>query len=53
MQLVYFFEDPTIGYCKDCDCLAVWDSEQGLHCPKCKSQDISLFIHDPDSPYPE
>jgi len=53
MQIVWFFEKPIIGYCKDCDVIAEWDSEEGLRCPKCKSTDISTFEWDEQSRYPE
>jgi len=53
MQKVWFFEKPTIGYCPDCDELAVWDSERGLHCPKCKSTEVSIFEWTGNGKYPE
>ncbi|GAG73929.1 unnamed protein product [marine sediment metagenome] len=53
MQKVWFFEKPTIGYCPDCDELAVWDSERGLHCPKCKSTEVSIFEWMGNGKYPE
>jgi len=51
--MVYFFEKPTIGYCKKCEKIATWNDVKGLHCPKCKSKDLSIFEWDGESEYPE
>lgn len=53
MQTVWYFELPTIGYCPECDRIAEWDSVRGLHCPECKTQEVSLFTWNGEDPYPE
>ncbi len=53
MQTVYFFDKPIIGYCPECDEIAVWDSANGLHCPNCKSDELSEFEYEGKRPYPE
>ena len=50
---IYYFDKPVIGYCPVCDVLAVYSSERGLHCPKCKSSDISVFEWNESSRHPE
>jgi Zn finger protein HypA/HybF involved in hydrogenase expression len=50
---VYFFDKPTIGYCPECDEIAIYIESKGLICPKCKSKDLSLFVWDENSKYPE
>ena len=51
--MVWFFDKPTIGYCPKCDKIATWSRGEGLHCPKCKTTDVSIFEWDENSPYPE
>lgn len=52
MQNVYFFEKPTIGYCKECDCVAEYRDE--MRCPECKdTENLSFFVWDETSEYPE
>lgn len=53
MVNVYFFEKPTIGYCKHCDKEAVYIEGKGLHCPNCKTYDVSVFEWDEESEFPE
>ena len=53
MADVYFFDEPTIGYCKECELIATWDEELGLYCPGCESTKISIFEWDGESEYPE
>jgi len=53
MQIVWYFDEPTIGYCPECDCLAAWDSVHGLHCPKCRTTRLALFKWDTNSNPPE
>jgi len=48
---VYYFEEPTIGYCRKCEVTAVY--MDGLQCPKCGSKDITLFVWDGSSTHPE
>ena len=48
---VYFLEKPTIGYCKNCDKIAVYTDE--LKCPECGTTDLSIFVWDEESEYPE
>ena len=52
MQRVYHFDTPMIGYCPDCDELAIYHNNV-LRCPKCRSTDLSIFIWDGQSKYPE
>jgi hypothetical protein len=52
-QKVWYFDNPTIGYCPKCDCIALWDNVRGLHCPRCKAKKLSLFIWDKKSEPPE
>jgi len=53
MQKVWFFEKPTIGYCPECDEIATWDDERGLHCPSCGTKDLSIFVWNGESRPPE
>ena len=53
MQIVYYFEEPIIGYCPDCDVIAMWTSDKGLVCPKCHTQKLSVFKWDETSRHPE
>ena len=50
---VYFFDKPTIGYCPECRELAYWHPVKGLHCPQCKTINLSIFEWDEVSRYPE
>lgn len=50
---IYFFEEPTIGYCPDCEKEAVYSIGKGLYCPNCKTQDLSIFIYDKNTKYLE
>lgn len=52
-QKVWYFDKPTIGYCPKCNEIATYSSARGLHCPKCKTKNISYFEWDGESPYPE
>lgn len=59
-QKVWFFGDkdkgedqPTIGYCPDCDEIATWNNDKGLLCPICGTTELSIFHHDGASKYPE
>jgi len=52
-QIVYFFDNPTIGYCKKCNETAIYRTEKRLVCPKCKTAKISVFVYDGTGPYPE
>ena len=51
--MVYYFEKPTIGYCSKCDKIATYNEQVGLYCPKCKSENVSIFEWDGEDPYPE
>ena len=53
MQIVLYFDEPTIGYCPDCDVLAVYRNDKGLVCPKCHTTEISVFTWDGNSRHPE
>jgi hypothetical protein len=53
MQIVWYFDKPTIGYCKECDCTAIYDDEHGLSCPTDTEHDISVFEYNGDGPFPE
>lgn len=47
MQKVWYFDKkPTIGYCTDCEETAIWTEGLGLHCPKCRTTDVSVFEWD-------
>jgi len=50
---VWYFEKPTIGFCQECNCAAEWSTIVGLRCPVCKTTNISIFVWDGESPYPE
>ena len=52
MQIVYYFEKPTIGYCPECDCLAVYRRNK-LICPNDKVHELSFFVWDESSEPPE
>lgn len=52
MQKVWYFETPTIGYCIDCEEIAIWTERLGLHCPKCRTTDVAVFVWDGVSKYP-
>jgi len=52
MQIVWFFEKPTIGYCPKCDEIAEYHTGR-LKCPECGTQELSLFEWDENSKYPE
>jgi Zn finger protein HypA/HybF involved in hydrogenase expression len=51
--MVYFFDKPTVGYCKHCERFAEWDSARGLYCPACGNKNLSIFKWDEESEYPE
>jgi Zn finger protein HypA/HybF involved in hydrogenase expression len=51
--MIWFFDKPTIGYCRECDQIAVWNDVKGLHCPLCGTGDISIFEYNGEGPYPE
>ena len=53
MQIVYYFDKPTIGYCPDCDCLAVYRSGVGMLCPNNKEHTLSYFEWNENSRHPE
>ena len=40
---VYHFGVPAVGYCTECDKQAIYNSEEGLHCPECKTKDLDIF----------
>jgi len=50
---IYYFDKPTIGYCPNCDELAIYIENKGLICPKCKTRDLSIFEWDESSRNPE
>ena len=50
---VYFFEKPTIAYCKTCDEAITYKGRDGLRCTKCQTNKLSIFEWDGDSEYPE
>jgi len=50
---VYFFDKPVIGYCPECDEIAVYHPEKGLICPRCGTTNLSIFVWDGESRYPE
>lgn len=51
-QIVYYFDQiPTIGFCKECDEVAIY--HDGLICPKCRTKELSIFVWDKESPHPE
>lgn len=51
MQIVWFFDRPTIGYCPKCEKVAIY--KDGLKCPKCKTTELSIFEWDGESKHPE
>ena len=51
--MVYYFDGkPTIGYCLKCDKIATYSGQSGLHCPECRSKDVSIFEWDGEGEYP-
>lgn len=50
-QIVWFFDQPTIGYCPDCKEIAIYHG--GLVCPKCGKRNLAIFHWDPSSLDPE
>jgi len=51
-QIVWYFDQiPTIGFCKECDEVAIY--HDGLICPKCRTKELSIFVWDKESPHPE
>lgn len=50
---VYYFDEPTIGYCGECGSIAVYHGSYGLVCPENKDHVISLFTWDESSRHPE
>jgi hypothetical protein len=50
-QIVYFFDKPTIGYCRKCDEIAIY--REGLECPTCRTSQLSIFTWNGEGPYPE
>jgi len=53
VEILFFDDDPTIGYCQNCKAIAVYFST-GLTCPVCKDMDhLSIFVWDKESEYPE
>jgi len=52
-EYIYYFDKPTIGYCKECDCFAVYKEGAGLVCPECGTDNLSIFVWDGESEYPE
>jgi tRNA(Ile2) C34 agmatinyltransferase TiaS len=50
---VYYFDRPTIGFCKQCECSAVYRGGGGLKCPDCGTTKLSIFVWDEKSEYPE
>ena len=54
---IWYFDKPTIGFCKCCDCIAEYSSMNGFRCPVCgenaDQENISFFTWDENSPYPE
>jgi hypothetical protein len=46
-----FFDKPTIGYCKQCECTAMYTDH--LRCPYNPDHKLSIFIWDEESEYPE
>lgn len=51
MVEIYFFEKPTIGYCRKCEVTAIYKGK--LICPVCKTTKLSIFEWDGNSLYPE
>lgn len=51
MMVVYYYDKPTIGYCRKCGVTAI--HHDGLRCPECGDQDLSIFEWDGVSPHPE
>jgi hypothetical protein len=50
---IWFFEKPTIGFCKECNCTAEYAVTVGMRCPVCRTTKISIFVWDGESEYPE
>ena len=48
---IYYFEKPTIGYCRKCEKIATYQDK--LQCPKCKTTNLSIFEWNEESAYPE
>ena len=53
MQIVWYFEKPTIGFCPDCQVIAFWTQDKGLYCPNCQTQKISEFSWEEGTRHPE
>jgi len=53
VMTVYFFDKPVIGYCPECDEIAVYHPEKGLIRPRCGTTNLSIFVWDGESRYPE
>ena len=48
---VYYFEEPTVGYCRECGEAAIYTDM--LRCPNNKEHELTLFVWDGESPHPE
>ncbi|MCK4697472.1 MAG: hypothetical protein KAT53_04095 [Dehalococcoidia bacterium] len=52
-QIVWFFDEPTIGFCPECERTAIYIEGEGFVCPICRTRELSLFLWDKESPHPE
>ena len=50
---VWFFDQPTIGFCPEHNCAAEYSAHEGLRCPVCRTTELSIFVWDKESKYPE
>jgi len=48
---VYYFDEPTIGYCPECYEAAIYTDK--LRCPKDAKHELSIFTWDGNSKHPE
>jgi hypothetical protein len=51
---VWYFDKPTIGYCRRCEATLMGMTQDGLRCTICRKTDkVSIFEWDGFGPYPE
>lgn len=50
---IFYFDEPIVAYCPECDEEAGYSNDEGLRCRKCGTDKLSIFKHDSSTKYPE
>lgn len=54
MQAIWYFKNPIIGYCRECNTTNTnYSSDEGLKCAKCRKPITTTFNWDEESTHPE